>query len=85
MVIKKTDKKSGKTVAAERQNRKGHDMAEGIRINKYLSEAGICSRRAADEYILKGRITINGKPAEMGQKIEANDRVMVDGKPVRKR
>ena len=54
-------------------------MAEGIRINKYLSEAGICSRRAADEYILKGRITINGKPAEMGQKIEANDRVMVDG------
>lgn len=53
MVIKKTDKKSGKTVAAERQNRKGHDMAEGIRINKYLSEAGICSRRAADEYILK--------------------------------
>ena len=60
-------------------------MAEGIRINKYLSEAGICSRRAADEYILKGRITINGKPAEMGQKIEANDRVMVDGKPVRKR
>ena len=60
-------------------------MAEGIRINKYLSEAGICSRRAADEYILKGRITINGKPAEMGQKIEANDKVMVDGKPVRKR
>ena len=60
-------------------------MAEGIRINKYLSEAGICSRRAADEYILKGRITINGKPAEMGQKIEANDRVMVDGKLVRKR
>lgn len=68
MVIKKTDKKSGKTVAAERQNRKGHDMAEGIRINKYLSEAGICSRRAADEYILKGRITINGKPAEWGRR-----------------
>ena len=43
-------------------------MDEKIRINKYLSEAGICSRREADRMIEEGRITVNGKKAESGQK-----------------
>lgn len=60
-------------------------MSEGIRINKYLSEAGVCSRRAADEYILNGKVCINGTPAEMGQKVYEEDEVTVDGKPVSKR
>lgn len=60
-------------------------MSEGIRINKYLSEAGVCSRRAADEYILNGKVCINGTPAEMGQKVYKEDEVTVDGKPVSKR
>ena len=51
-----------------------------IRINKYLSEAGFCSRRAADQLIEKGKITINGKIAEMGTKISAGDEVRVNGK-----
>ncbi|MEX2485883.1 MAG: 23S rRNA pseudouridine(2604) synthase RluF [Brumimicrobium sp.] len=50
------------------------------RINKFLSEAGYCSRRAADKLIEQGRVTINGKVPEMGTKITENDEVAVDGK-----
>ncbi len=50
------------------------------RINKYLSEVGYCSRRAADKLIDQGRVTINGIVPEMGTKITLNDEVRVDGK-----
>lgn len=50
------------------------------RINKYLSEVGYCSRRAADKLIDQGRVTINGTVPEMGTKISEGDEVMVDGK-----
>lgn len=49
------------------------------RINKFLSEAGYCSRRAADKLIEAGRVTINGDVPEMGAKIASNDVVHVDG------
>lgn len=54
------------------------------RINKYLSEAGYCSRRAADKLIAAGRVTINGKVPPMGEKIVEGDEVRVDGKLVQK-
>ncbi len=50
-----------------------------MRINKYLSEAGIVSRRGADKWIEAGRITINGQLAELGSKVEAGDIVEADG------
>ena len=50
-----------------------------IRINKYLTEAGYCSRRAADKLIEQGRVTINGKQPELGTKIRLDDEVRVDG------
>jgi len=53
------------------------------RINKYLSEVGFCSRRAADALIEEGRVTINGKVPEMGTKVKEGDDVRVDGKPIR--
>ena len=49
------------------------------RINKYLSEVGYCSRRAADKLIDQGRVTINGVVPEMGTKITAADEIRVDG------
>ncbi len=52
------------------------------RINKYLSEVGYCSRRAADKLIEQGRVTINGVVPEMGTKVAPNDEVCVDGKSV---
>ncbi len=51
-----------------------------VRINKYLSEVGYCSRRGADKLIEEGRVTINGKVPEMGTKIMPGDEVRVDGK-----
>jgi 23S rRNA pseudouridine2604 synthase len=57
-------------------------MAEGTRINKYLSEIGYCSRREGDKLIEQGRVTINGKVPEMGTKVQASDTVAVDGQQV---
>ncbi|WJY26937.1 23S rRNA pseudouridine(2604) synthase RluF [Sporosarcina trichiuri] len=53
-----------------------------MRINKFLSEAGIVSRRGADKWIDEGRVVINGRPAELGSQVAAGDQVEVDGKPV---
>jgi len=52
------------------------------RINKFLSEAGYCSRREADKLIEQGRVTINDQVPELGTKIIAGDIVKVDGKVV---
>lgn len=57
-------------------------MEEPVRINKYLSEAGICSRREADRQIEAGNVTINGRMAMMGDKVSAGDVVMYGKKKV---
>jgi len=57
---------------------------EKIRINKYLSEIGFCSRRAADKLLEEGRITINGMVPEMGTKVSDDDEIFVDGKTIKK-
>lgn len=54
----------------------------GIRLNKYLSEAGVCSRREADRLIESGRVTIDGKRALMGQKVLPGQQVCLDGDAV---
>lgn len=53
-----------------------------MRINKFLSETGITSRRGADKFIEAKRVTINGKLAELGSKVESEDEVKVDGKVI---
>ena len=59
-------------------------MDEKIRINKYLSEAGFCSRREADSLIQNGRVTVEGHMAEPGERITTDTVVFVDGRPVKK-
>ena len=54
------------------------------RINKYLSEVGYCSRRAADRLIEQGKITINGEIPEMGTKVEEGDQIEVEGQKIEK-
>lgn len=49
------------------------------RLNKYLSEVGYCSRRAADKLIDEGRVAVNGNLPEMGVKVSSNDVITVDG------
>ncbi|UQZ84814.1 Ribosomal large subunit pseudouridine synthase F [Paenibacillus konkukensis] len=53
-----------------------------MRINKYISETGFCSRREVDKLVGAGRVTINGKPAELGSQVEEGDDVRVDGRPI---
>ena len=55
------------------------EETQPIRINKYLSEIGYCSRRAADKLIQEGRITVNGQAVEMGLKVTSIDTIAVDG------
>ncbi len=59
------------------------DPNEPIRLNKYMANAGICSRREADEYIQAGEVLVNGEPVtELGTKITRNDTVTFRGKVV---
>lgn len=52
-----------------------------IRLNKYIANAGICSRREADTFIAAGNVTVNGKPVtEMGYKVKKTDDVRFDGR-----
>lgn len=55
-----------------------------VRLNKYMSEAGICSRREADRLIEQGRVKVDGVPAVMGQQVEDGQEITLDGKPVKK-
>jgi 23S rRNA pseudouridine2604 synthase len=53
-----------------------------MRLNKFISESGICSRREADAWIAAGRVTVNGRPGELGTRVNSGDEVLVDGKPL---
>ncbi|WP_266159233.1 pseudouridine synthase [Dyella silvatica] len=56
-----------------------------MRVNKYISEAGLCSRREADDLLIAGRVTINGEVVSTGAKALEGDEVCVDGEIVRAR
>ena len=51
-----------------------------IRINKYLSDSGVCSRRQADRYIEEGKVTIDGKTAKLGDRVSKDQQVRFSGK-----
>jgi 23S rRNA pseudouridine2604 synthase len=53
-----------------------------MRINKFISETGRCSRREADAWIEASRVTINGETATLGSKVEDDDKVLIDGQPI---
>lgn len=55
-------------------------MAEGMRLNKYMAQAGLCSRREADRHIEKGEVYINGQRAALGQLVYPNDKVTLGAK-----
>lgn len=54
-----------------------------MRLNKYIADAGVCSRRKADEMIKEGRVTVNKKEALLGMDISSDDVVRVDGERIR--
>jgi len=60
--------------------------ASGIRLNKYIGNSGLCSRRDADIYIAAGSVTVNGKPiTEMGYRVQPSDEVKFDGRSIEPR
>lgn len=56
-----------------------------IRLNKYISESGLCSRREADKYIVDGHVFINGRRAGIGDQVKSGDRVRVSGQDIEPR
>jgi len=57
-------------------------MTEKIRLNKFISDSGYCSRREADKYIEQGHVVVNGKRAKLGDQVSVKDKVMLNGNPV---
>jgi len=55
---------------------------ETVRLNKYLSDAGFCSRREADRLIEEGKVLVDGRKAEMGEQVSPSQQISVDGKLV---
>ncbi|MDR3894859.1 MAG: S4 domain-containing protein, partial [Blautia sp.] len=55
-----------------------------MRLNKYLSDAGICSRREADRLVQEGKILVDGKAAVLGMQIAEGQEILVNGKAVRR-
>jgi 23S rRNA pseudouridine2604 synthase len=53
-----------------------------MRLNKYISETGVCSRREADKWIAAGRVTCNGLNAALGTQVAEGDEVRIDGEPI---
>lgn len=89
-----TAARSGKLVSRRHAGLQGHEIsrplllfmssAEPIRLQKYLADAGICSRRSAEALIAQGQVWVNGAVAKLGQKvIPGEDRITTNGKSVR--
>lgn len=55
------------------------------RLNKYISDTGVCSRREADRWIEAGRVVVNNRVADLGTRVGVNDVVAIDGQPIRQK
>lgn len=82
---KRIEGRSKKSVSGENPIRKQasvkKETKEGIRLNKYIANSGVCSRRDADIYIAAGNVTVNGKTVtEMGYRVKPTDEVKFDGR-----
>lgn len=62
--------------------REKENRDENIRLNKYLSDSGVCSRRQADRMVEEGRITVDGRKALMGEKVNSSMDIRIDGKSI---
>lgn len=80
---KQYGKDSRKQAPAKKVQSKPSNPSDGIRLNKYIANSGICSRREADMYIQVGSVEVNGKIInEMGHKVKLTDEVKFDGRRI---
>lgn len=84
MIIIKTNKNRAifKDAPKHKKNLITHEEKEELRLNKYLSDLGITSRRGADKLVEDGKVSVNGVIAVVGMKVSGSDEVLVNGKPV---
>lgn len=76
-------KKPNKSNKVSKVDKQIKDPNAGMRLNKYIANAGICSRREADIFIAAGSVSVNGKPiTEMGYKVKLDDEVKFDGRAI---
>lgn len=59
--------------------------SEAVRLNKYLAQCGVCSRRDADILIAEGKVLVNGKTAQPGLRVSERDEVICNGKKLANR
>lgn len=74
--------RNGKPGARPRDGDDDGDQGGNQKLQKVLADAGLGSRREIEDWILAGRVSVNGKPAHQGQRVTAQDRINVNGKPV---
>ncbi|CCV64593.1 Pseudouridine synthase RluB [Alteracholeplasma palmae J233] len=70
------------SISVKNQNLIEHDKKESVRLNKYISDSGIVSRREADRLIIQKKVKINGKIAETGMQVLPSDIVTLDNKVI---
>ncbi len=61
------------------------ELQQKKRLNKFISETGICSRRGADKLIEEGKVLVNGKIPELGTRVDETDEIAIDGKPLKQK
>nr|WP_317195934.1 pseudouridine synthase [Litoribacter alkaliphilus] len=81
--VEPTEQKPTYNFSKFEKNHRKHEATDEIRLNKYIANSGICSRREADSLIEKGQIRVNGEViTEMGYKVQRKDRITLNGKPI---
>jgi 23S rRNA pseudouridine2605 synthase len=82
--MKKRSKSKSSPQRVPKRGFQSRPASEAIRLNKFIANAGVCSRRDADELIKEGKIKVNGKVIDsMGYKVTAKDRVTYQGRPLK--
>ncbi|WP_233505493.1 pseudouridine synthase [Rhodohalobacter sp. SW132] len=78
--VSRQSRRSEGSMKAPKTAPQKQNIAEEMRINKYIAHAGLCSRRDADEYVSAGKVKVNGKTVtELGTKVKKTDSIVVDG------
>ena len=81
--LKPFNKTGRKSISKPSSSKKSSTTADGIRLNKYISNSGICSRREADKLVDSGRIKVNNEIAILGTKITEGDKITIDNKLIK--
>ena len=84
MTSRRPPRRSGARPSPRPGSRTSGAELPGDRLQKVLAQAGLASRREAEQWIIAGRVTINGVRAELGQRVQGRDEIRIDGRVLRR-